>query len=269
MKIRLPCVAGQFYEGERRKLKEQVSSCLPKKNARRPAKGVMVPHAGLMYSGSVAGDVYAALDWTRTVILLGPNHTGRGRPLSLSKADYWRTPLGDVAVDRELGERLLHDIPELEADDEAHQSEHSLEVQLPFLQCLSDQTRIVPVCLGFSTDETYKRFGLHLADAVLAFREEPVVIATSDMTHYEPHEQAMEKDRYVIDAILAIDADELGRRVRGRRVSMCGVAPVMAMLSYAKTIGLKKGELVQYQTSGDVSGDYSSVVGYAGVFFPS
>ena len=269
MKIRLPCVAGQFYEEERRKLKEQVSSCLPKKSAKRSAKGVMVPHAGLMYSGGVAGDVYAALDWTHTVILLGPNHTGRGKPLSLSRADYWRTPLGDVAVDREWGERLLHSIPELEADDEAHEGEHSLEVQLPFLQCLSNKTRIVPVCLGSATDEMYKRFGLHLADAVLAFREEPVVIATSDMTHYEPHEQATEKDRYVIDAILSVDADELSRRVRGQQVSMCGAAPVVAMLSYAKKSGLKKGELVRYQTSGDVSGDYSSVVGYAGVFFPS
>ena len=269
MKVRLPCVSGQFYEGEGKKLTAQVSSCLPQKSTRRPAKAVMVPHAGLMYSGGVAGEVYASLEWTGTVVLLGPNHTGYGKPLSLSDAEYWSTPLGEVGVNQKLSRLLLRHIPGLERDDEAHRYEHSLEVQLPFLQSLSGKTEIVPVCLGFGSAEGYQAFGLHLAEALAAFGEEVVVIASSDMTHYEPHEQAKAKDAHAIRAILAVDPDKLTSSVREHRISMCGYAPVVSMLSYAKKRGLPKGELVRYQTSGDVSGDYASVVGYAGVSFPS
>lgn len=268
MRIRLPCVAGHFYEREKRPLLEQVKECLPQSPTRRSVKAALVPHAGLMYSGKVAGEIYATLEWTRTVVFLGPNHTGEGRPISVSKAERWRTPLGDVEVDQKLVSLLRHHLPELEEDDGAHQFEHSLEVQLPFLQLLSEKTRIVPVCVGFATLETYKKLGTDLAEAASSFPEKVVVIATSDMTHYEPHAHAKEKDQYALQAVLAVDPDELARRVKERKISMCGVAPTVAMLSYARRMGATRGELLRYQTSGDASGEYASVVGYAGVLIP-
>ena len=269
--VRLPCVAGQFYEDEPARLLKQVTACLPSvppKNTKRPAKAILVPHAGLMYSGGVAGEIYATLQWTSTVILLGPNHTGEGKPMSLSKAVSWRTPLGDVEIDRDLAQSLLRHAPELEEDEAAHRFEHSLEVQLPFIQLLSKKTKIVPIALGFSTPLAYKVFGTHLAEAIVASHRKVVVIASSDMTHYEPHERVKEKDRYAIEAILSVNPDELTRRVKEREISMCGYAPAMAMLSYAQERGATQGELLRYQTSGDASGDYASVVGYASILIP-
>lgn len=268
MNVRFPCVAGQFYEGDRSGLLRQVKECLPKNVVKRPVRGAVVPHAGLMYSGGVAGEVYAALHGTPTVILLGPNHTGEGKPLGLSSAAYWRTPLGDVEIDRTVSKHLLRGIAGLEEDEEAHRFEHSLEVQLPFLQIVSEGTKIVPICLGFGTPETYKTFGARLAEVLSAFKEEICVIASSDMTHYESHESAKQKDHYAIQAILSIDPDELSRRVKERRISMCGFAPVIAMLAYARQRGALQGELLRYRTSGDASGDYSSVVGYAAILVP-
>ncbi|MBI4436967.1 MAG: AmmeMemoRadiSam system protein B [Candidatus Omnitrophica bacterium] len=266
MNVRYPCVSGQFYEEDWKRLREQVKACLPKETQqRRDAKGLVVPHAGLVYSGKVAGEVYASISWPKTVVLLGPNHTGEGRPMSLSTAEKWRTPLGDVEVDRELADSLLRQTPELEEDDEAHHFEHSLEVQLPFLQILAPQTKIVPIAVGFGTPEQYKAFGQHLARGIEASQKEVTVIASSDMTHYESHEAATQKDLYAIQSILAVDPDELTRRVDERRISMCGYAPTLAMLSYLRKRNGAKGELLRYQTSGDVTGDRSSVVGYAGI----
>ncbi len=268
MKVRLPCVSGQFYENEKRLLEQQVTNCLPVKRVRRRAKALLVPHAGLMYSGNVAGEIYASLEWGETILFLGPNHTGEGRPFSVSTADSWRTPLGDVAIDRKLRKFLLHHLPEVEEDDAAHRHEHSLEVQLPFLQMLSKKTKIVPICIGLSSFGAYRKFGDHLAETLRQLGETLIVIASSDMTHYEPHQQAVEKDHYAIQAILSLNPDELIHRVQERQISMCGVAPAIAMLSYVRKEGAAQGELLRYQTSGDVSGDRSSVVGYAGIFIP-
>ncbi|MFH1858367.1 MAG: AmmeMemoRadiSam system protein B [Candidatus Omnitrophota bacterium] len=266
MKVRLPCVAGQFYEKEPELLARQVTACLPEKPKRKQkAIAVQVPHAGLMYSGPVAGEVYASIEWPPTVILLGPNHTGEGSPISMTQAEYWRTPLGDVEVDDELASHLQRHAPELVVDETAHRFEHSIEVQLPFLQQLSKKTKIIPIILSWERAELYKQFGRHLAEAVSALQKEVLVIASSDMTHYESHESAKEKDDYAIQAILSLDGDELGQRLRARRISMCGYAPVMAALSYALQRGAGRGELLCYQTSGDATGDYSSVVGYAGI----
>lgn len=270
MNVRFPCVAGQFYERDKKRLLDQVTACLPKdkKGGERSATSVMVPHAGLMYSGVVAGELYALLQWTPTVVLLGPNHTGEGKAISFTEASFWRTPLGDVAVDQAFGETLCRFAPELTRDERAHRYEHSLEVQLPFLQYLSQQTKIVPVSVGLSDFETYRLFGEHLAEAVRASRQKILVVASSDMTHYEPHESAKEKDKEALQAILSLDPDRLSERVRVRQISMCGYAPVVAMLAYARKEGASQGELVRYQTSGDASGDYSSVVGYAAVLIP-
>ena len=266
MNVRHPCVSGQFYEENAERLREQVKGCLPKEpKQKREAEALVVPHAGLMYSGKVAGEVYASISWPPTVLFLGPNHTGEGKPVSLSTAAKWRTPLGDVEVDRELARILLDHAPELEEDDEAHRLEHSLEVQLPFLQFLSRQTKIVPIAVGFSAPERYKTFGHHLAKATEESQKKVMVIASSDMTHYESHHDAMEKDLYAVQAILAVDPDLLAKRVEERHISMCGVAPTLAMLSYVRRRFRAQGELIRYQTSGDVTGDRSSVVGYAGI----
>jgi len=263
-------VSGQFYEENAERLRKQVEGCLPKEpKQKREAKALVVPHAGLMYSGKVAGEVYASISWPQTVLFLGPNHTGEGKPVSLSTAAKWRTPLGDVEVDRELVRTLLDHAPELEEDDEAHRFEHSLEVQLPFLQLLSRQTKIVPIVLGFGTPERYKAFGHHLAKAIEVSKKKVIVVASSDMTHYESHQEAMEKDLFAVQAILAVDPEELARRVKERQISMCGVAPTLAMLSYVRKRNGAQGELIRYQTSGDVTGDRSSVVGYAGILIRS
>ncbi len=264
-KVRLPCVAGHFYEGDALRLQKQVDSCIPKGLTPQTVKACLVPHAGLMYSGKVAGEVYASVQWPEVVILLGPDHHGGGAPFSLSGMSLWRTPLGDVEVDRDLARRLLKKITGLKEDNQPHQFEHSLEVQLPFLQRVSKKTKIVPIILGLATPEQYKRFGVTLAEGVEETGKEVVLVASSDMTHYETRESAKDKDDYALQAILSIDPDELIRRVHEKGISMCGFAPAVAMLSYALKKRAVRGELLRYQTSGEVSGDYRSVVGYAGV----
>ena len=266
MKLRRPCVAGYFYEASEERLRGQVGACLPKD--RLPpqiALGGVVPHAGLMYSGPVAGSVYALVQLPPTVVLLGPNHRGEGAPFSVSSADAWETPIGRSEVDREFVKALLPAAPELEREDTAHDGEHSIEVQLPFLQCLGSGIKIVPIALGLQPFETYQRLGQELAGVVQAFPRKVLVLASSDMTHYEPHEVVREKDAEAIDAILTLDERSLMERIRQRDISMCGYAPTVAMLTCVKGLGATSARLVSYRTSGDSSGDYRAVVGYAGI----
>ena len=266
MKIRRSCVAGYFYEKDAEALKKEVQACLPSSPIHREeARGIMAPHAGLRYSGAVAGSVYASIIFPDTFILLGPNHTGEGLPFSLSEADAWETPLGRIDVDQELAEELLETIPELCRDEAAHQREHSLEVQLPFIQMLGAQTKIVPIILGFQSVETYCRFGEALSEVVQHFPRKLLIVASSDMTHYEPHEIVQKKDAEAIESILALDEMQLMKRVQERNISMCGYAPTVSMLTCLKQLGATRGRLVKYQTSGERSGDYRAVVGYAGI----
>jgi hypothetical protein len=173
--------------------------------------------------------------------------------------------LGDIEIDSELGKRILASSSYLEEDHVAHQFEHSLEVQLPFLQYFKPDVRIVPIILAHAKGATYKKIGKELASAIKESKKAVVILASSDMTHYEPHEIARKKDSRAIEAILDLNEDELLRRVDELDISMCGYAPVVSLISAAKELGAKKAELVKYQTSGDTSGDYSSVVGYAGI----
>ena len=266
MKVRRPCVAGYFYEKEAQALKRQVQSCLPAAPVRREEVwGIVVPHAGLIYSGAVAGSVYASIVFPETFVLLGPNHTGEGFPFSLSQADFWETPLGRTEVDQELAEKLLETIPELRRDEAAHEREHSLEVQLPFIQALGTRSKIVPIVLGFQSVETYRRFGKVLFEVVRDFSRKSLIVASSDMTHYEPHEVVQRKDAEAIESILALDETELMKRIREKKISMCGYAPTVSMLTCAKQLGARGGRLVTYRTSGENSGEYGSVVGYAGI----
>ena len=266
MKVRPSCFAGQFYEGTKERLRDQVLRCLPKTGLpQQEVLGAVVPHAGFLYSGEVAGSVYASIHLPSTCFLLGPNHTGEGVPLSLSAFDVWETPLGQSEVDHEFAEALLEEVPSLKQDEAAHQWEHSLEVQLPFIQHLAETVKIIPVILGLQPVQIYQKVGEALARVIQGFPKKVLVIASSDMTHYEPQEVVQEKDREAIESILALDETQLMKRIKERNISMCGYAPTVAMLTCVKRLGAKRGRLVQYQTSAAGSGDYRRVVGYAGI----
>ena len=227
--------------------------------------GLVSPHAGYIYSGPVAGAVISKIKFKDTFIIIGPNHTGRGKSLSIMTQGRWKTPLGEIEIDSELGKQILATSSHLEEDNVAHQYEHSIEVQLPFLQYFKKDIRIVPIILAYSSGDTYKEVGKELAKAVKDLSKEVIIIASSDMTHYEPQKSAQRKDNQAIEAILDLNEDELLKRVDELKISMCGYAPAVSLISAAKELGATRAELVKYQTSGDTTGDYTSVVGYAGI----
>lgn len=263
--IRNAVVAGQFYPGSAGGLKGMIETMVDDKAEKVEAIGLVSPHAGYVYSGVVAGAVISRVKFKDTFVILGPNHTGRGKAFSIMTDGAWETPLGEVKIDSELGKGILDSSSYLEEDHAAHQFEHSLEVQVPFLQYFKPDVRIVPIILAHADGATYRKIGAELAGAIKESKKGVVILASSDMTHYEPHETARKKDRQAIDAILDLNEDELLRRVDEFDISMCGYVPVASLISAAKELGAKKAELVKYQTSGDTSGDYSSVVGYAGI----
>jgi len=263
--IRQPVVAGQFYPDSPSQLKEMIQGMVDEKAEKEEVIGLLSPHAGYIYSGPVAGATISRIKFKDTFIIIGPNHTGMGRPLSIMTEGVWKTPLGEVEIDSELAKQILATSSYLEEDSGAHQYEHSIEVQLPFLQYFKKDFKLVPIILSFSTGATYKEIGRELAKAIKALNKEVIIIASSDMTHYEPQESAQWKDNQAIEAILDLDEDELLRRVDELRISMCGYAPAVSLISAAKELGAKRAELVRYQTSGDTTGDYASVVGYAGI----
>jgi AmmeMemoRadiSam system protein B/AmmeMemoRadiSam system protein A len=263
--VRQPVVAGQFYPASPSQLREMIGSLVDEKAAKEEVIGVVSPHAGYVYSGPVAGAVVSRIKFKDTFIILGPNHTGRGKPFSIMTRGSWQTPLGKVVIDEELAEKMLGISSYLQEDAAAHQFEHSIEVQVPFLQYFKPDVRIVPICLGAGTGEHYKEIGRAIARAVKELKREVVLMASTDMTHYEPQASAEKKDREAIEAILALDEDRLLKTVVELDISMCGYAPTVAVIAAAKELGAKSAELVKYQTSGDTSGDYSAVVGYAGI----
>ena len=261
---RPPAVAGQFYPGHRHALEEMVRRFLDKRTE-HPVIGVVSPHAGYIYSGEIAGATFATAAIPRRCIVLGPNHHGFGAPLALYPGDAWQTPLGTVTVDRQLAGRLLAACPGLQEDELAHRREHSLEVQIPFLQARQPELTIVPICIGRVALEPLVTFGEGLARTILAEQEPVMLVASSDMTHYESAEQARRKDMRAIERVLAIDPEGLYRTVSSERISMCGVLPTVAMLAAARALGATRGELVRYGHSGETSGQLDEVVGYAGI----
>jgi AmmeMemoRadiSam system protein B len=263
--IRNAAVAGQFYPAWPDELREMIKYFSPENVTKIDAIGAVCPHAGYMYSGPVAGAVISRINLTETVIILGPNHRGMGKPFSIMREGSWQTPLGEVRIDSELAEAILKTSTNLEEDSLAHRHEHSLEVQVPFLQYFKPDVQIVPIVLSLTSPAVYKEIGKALAVAQKETGIDAVILASSDMTHYEPHESAKAKDKQAIEAILNLDADQLIKRIAKYDISMCGFAPVVALITAAVELGAGKTELVKYQTSGDTSGDYSSVVGYAGI----
>lgn len=265
--IRRPAVAGQFYPESKTSLLREVESLIDSKAKRIDAIGVVSPHAGYAYSGSVAGSVLSSIKPKRNYIMLGPNHTGSGETFGLDISAAWDTPLGEVKINRALADAVKRHCSYISDDTLSHAHEHSIEVQLPFLQVLQQNFQIVPIAVSCSTAEAYSLVGKSIAGAIkdLGVEKDVTIIASSDMTHYEPYEEAKRKDVIAIEAMLALDAKKLIDSVSAYGITMCGVAPAAIMITAAKELGATSGKLVRYQTSGDTSGDYSSVVGYAGI----
>ncbi|MBE9512859.1 MAG: MEMO1 family protein, partial [Chloroflexi bacterium] len=263
--IRHPVVAGQFYPAQADQLKEMIGGLVDETAEKEDVIGLVSPHAGYIYSGPVAGAVISRIKFKDTFIIIGPSHTGMGKPLSIMTEGTWETPLGQIEIDSALAKQILTTSQHLEEDSKAHEFEHSIEVQIPFLQYFKKDIRLVPITLSYYDDATYKEIGKEIAQAVKDLNREVVIIASSDMTHYEPQGSAQEKDTKAIEAILELNEDELLKRVNDLDISMCGYAPTVALIVAAKELGATRAELVKYQTSGDITGDYSAVVGYAGI----
>jgi len=267
--VRAPAVAGRFYPGELDALAREVDGYLapqgPAKGKIAEAIGCVVPHAGYMYSGHVAGAVYQILPRRSRYIILGPNHWCRGAPLALMSAGQWLTPLGRVSLDTELANLLEERCGLLAEDREAHSAEHSLEVQLPFLQRLSDKFTFVPIAIGAADYVSLDLLGRAVAQAVRDSQEPVLIIASSDMNHYEPDGITREKDRKAIEKMLQLDPVGLLEVIRREDISMCGYGPAIVMLTAAKDLGAKRGQLIKYATSADTGGDRQAVVGYAGI----
>jgi AmmeMemoRadiSam system protein B len=265
MTIRPPAVAGTFYEGRRDRLEAEVRSHLSAGASAENAIGAIVPHAGYVYSGPVAGAVFARLEIPPAVIVLCPNHTGRGAPAALDPSDAWRTPLGDVPVDRRLAGRLLTLAPSLEEDAEAHAREHSLEVQLPFLQIRRPDVRLVPISIGARDLDLCREIGEALAEVVADEKPAPLILASSDMNHYESRAIGRAKDDRALSRVEALDPEGLFTTVLAEHISMCGMLPSTVLLFAARKLGADSARIVARRDSGDETGDPSSVVGYAGV----
>ncbi len=263
--IREPAVAGQFYSADPACLRRSIESFVGKRESLEQARAVVAPHAGYMYSGAVAGAVFGSVMLPKRVIVLGPNHTGRGVPLALHPVGEWRTPLGLVTIDAEMSRRLLEECTELREDTRAHAREHSLEVQIPFLQALAPGFTFSAVCVGTADYSALESLGHAMARAAQSLAGPFLIVASSDMTHYEEAGIAREKDRLAIDRVTAVDPRGLYRVVIEKDISMCGFAPTVAALTACRDMGSRSGRLVRYSNSGDVSGDYDRVVGYAGI----
>ena len=268
MYIRPPAVAGTFYEGSPERLRKQVDACFsanPPAQAKERMIGAVVPHAGLMYSGHVAAAIYALADLPKRLIILCPNHTGAGHFAAINREGAWRTPFGDVAIETSLADALMAKTQLLAEDARAHAREHSLEVQLPFLQRLLGDFTFVPICLGAHRYDYAEEIGRVIADVVREEKEPIAILASSDLNHYEDQRETLRKDQLAIDQVLARNPRELWRVVDEYDVSMCGFIPTTTMLVAANALGASDARLIKHATSGDVNGDYSHVVGYAAI----
>ena len=261
--IRQPAVAGQFYTGNGQKLRTELETLIPVAGAKEKVVGIIAPHAGYMYSGAVAGEVYGRIEVPPTVVVLGPNHHGYGARAALYPDGEWLTPLGTVPINARLAELVGKHAPFGEEDSTAHHYEHSLEVQVPFLQFMRPDVTIVPICIGFGDFAGCSSLGKGIALAIKEYGEETLIVASSDMTHYESAAAARKKDNLAIREVLALNPEGLLKVCRSESITMCGVVPATVMLVAALELGATKAELVRYATSGDVTGDNRQVVAYA------
>lgn len=270
--LRLPAVSGRFYpsnpEELTRLVRKYVQADSPNASIPlNPVRACLVPHAGYIYSGHVAGAALARIALPRKIIILGVRHYPRGEQAAILSSGAWRTPLGDAAIDEPLAETLRRTCSLLREDSVAHSTEHSLEVQLPFLQVLSPEFVFVPIALGTVHFEHLVSVGEAIGKVIAASRENVLLLTTSDLNHYEDDASTRVKDRKAIEQLLALDPRGLYETCRKEDISMCGLGPAVAMLTALNALGAKRSDLVKYATSADVSGDRSAVVGYAGMLF--
>lgn len=272
MAIRRPAVAGAFYAASPESLRKQITDSfnhrlgagrLPEHQSERDILGVICPHAGYMYSGPAASHSYLALAEQKppkTVVVIGPNHTGWGTPVSIMSEGTWITPLGEVKIDSEFAEKIIESAPTVRSDESAFIREHSVEVQLPFLQFIYPEFKLVPICMGYQDLET----SIELGEAIFKASEdrEIVVVASTDLNHQESKETSNRKDQFVLDAIKILDERLLQESVKKHNISTCGYGPVSVTMVYSKLNGAQRGEVLSYYTSGDIIGDNRAVVGY-------
>ena len=261
--MRAPAVSGQFYPRSKNDLlRDLIKYFADIPLNERPVLGAVVPHAGYLYSGNTAAYVYSTLPKADTFVILGPNHTGVGSPVSVS-SETWNTPLGEVKSDIDFIKALPKKI--IDMDESAHKYEHSIEVQLPFLQHRFRDFKIVPICMGMQDEETAFDVGMEISEAIRKTNRKVVIIASSDFSHYKPDKKAREDDAYFINPVLALDIQTFYRRLYEREANVCGFGPISAMMAATKNLGAMKATLLKYSTSGDTTGDFSAVVGYAGI----
>ena len=267
--LRLPAVAGQFYPSNPRELAHLVrqfaqSDAIRKKER---VKACLIPHAGYVYSGHVAGAVFARIELPKKILILGVRHFPRGENAAILSGGAWRTPLGDARIDAQLAQKLKQECPLLKEDAVAHAQEHSLEVQLPFLQALAPDFEFVPVALGTIRFEELQSVGEAIGRVLANSKEEILLLTTSDLNHYEDEATTQTKDAKAIAQLEALDPAGLHQVCRSESISMCGLGPAVAMLFTAKALGVIRAETVKHATSAAVSGDHKRVVGYAGMIF--
>lgn len=266
MLIRQPHVAGTFYPSDPAELRDFCVTHLPSHKPGITAKAVILPHAGYVYSGKTAAKVLSRVHVPDRVFLLGPNHFGQGSPFALAARGSWKTPLGQVPIDESLAQSLRSQAPDVEADDTAHLFEHSLEVEVPFLQVLNPSVRLVPMVVG-TLDLLMARQVAMDCGRFLNGAGDVLTVISTDMNHYEPDAPTRLKDRFALDAILNLDEEALIKVVREHRITMCGLVPVYMLLVMKSLLGIRKATLVDYCTSADATGETDRVVGYAGFIF--
>ena len=262
---REPAVAGRFYPDDPGELRKTVASFILKPDSLLEAKAVVVPHAGYIYSGAVAGEVFSSVRLPRRFILLGPNHSGRGGLLALAPEGTWRTPLGTATIDAQMNRKLIAECPDLEEDASAHRHEHCLEVQIPFLQILQPEFTFSAICIRQMSLPVLEELGHAMAKVIASTEGSVMLVASSDMTHYESKEDAARQDKLAIDRMLAVDPPGLYEVVLDRDITMCGFAPAVSVLTACRDAGACQGHLIRYTNSGEASGDYDRVVAYAGI----
>lgn len=263
--VRPPAVAGAFYPGNALQLLASIEGYTTATAEKCRALGVLSPHAGYQYSGRVAGELYSRITIPDTVVIIAPNHTGYGVPYSLWPGGPWQTPLGNVETNDEIVEELARSCDLLEKDREAHLCEHAAEVQIPFLQHFNPYVKIVVMVISSRNVSDLRYIGTSLSRVLQRLSPQALVVASSDMTHYESQSDASKKDRIAINEILSLNEDALFNKVDALGITMCGICPAFIMLVCSKARGAAKAELIRYETSGNITGDYNSVVGYAGI----
>ena len=262
--IRKPCVAGRFYPGSKAGLEKSVASYLvdaPKEDA----LVLICPHAGYMYSGKTAGMAFSSVNIPDRIILIGPNHTGMGPYVSVMASGTWEIPTGQVEVDEELASEVLASSPLFQRDSEAHENEHSLEVQLPFIRAINPSAKIVPITVMRAGRSECEEMGKALARVISKAKGQTLLLVSSDMNHYEPVEVTRAKDSLAIEKITALDARGLLEVTGKEDITMCGVLPATIAIFAAIALGGSKGRLINHTTSGDASAEMEDVVGYAGI----